>query len=117
MAIAAFAVAFVAGLCGIGHDCTRSDNMVTATSLGACLLAFFGAPAAASLVTKRWWWSTITMPIPATYLGYLLASGPAVASVYQTSAFLVAMSVLDIAVVSLVIASRKRRATRRSPQA
>jgi hypothetical protein len=114
-AIAAFAVAFIAGLCGIGHNCTRSDNVVTVASLVVCLLAFFGAPAAAALATGRWWWSTSTLPVPVAYLGYLLATGPAVASVYRQAAFLVAISVVDMAVVALVIASKGHRATRRAP--
>jgi hypothetical protein len=84
-------------------------------SLVVCLLAFFGAPAAASLATRGWWWSTITLPVPGAYLGYLLATGPAVASVYREAAFLVAISVVDMVVVALVIASKGHRATHRAP--
>ncbi len=114
-AVAAFAVAFLAGLCGIGQNCTHSDNVVAWASFVVCLLAFFGAPAAASLATRRWWWSAITLPAPGAFLGYLLATGPAVASVYREAAFLVAISVVDVAVVALVIAWMGHRATHRAP--
>ncbi|MHB1525232.1 MAG: hypothetical protein ACYDEA_11750 [Candidatus Dormibacteria bacterium] len=111
LAIAALVVAFMAGLCDIGHNCTGTDNLVTGASLVVCLLAVFGAPAAAALATRRWWWSTITLPVPVAYLGYLLATGPVVASVYGGAVFLVAISVVDVAGVALVIALKGRRAT------
>ncbi|MHB8246518.1 MAG: hypothetical protein ACYDGN_14450 [Acidimicrobiales bacterium] len=114
-AIVALAVAFTAGLCAIGQNCTRSDNVVTGTSLVVCLLAFFGAPAAASLATRRWWWSAITLPVPVAFLWYLLASGPAVASVYGEAGLLVAISVVEMAGVALVIAAKGRRAAHRAP--
>ncbi len=115
MAVVALIVTFMAGLCAIGHSCTRMDNLVSGASLVVCLLAFFGAPAVASLATRRWWWSTITLPVPVAYLGYLLASGPVVASVYNGAAFLVAVAVVDVAGVALVIALTGRRPAHRAP--
>ncbi|MHB1500524.1 MAG: hypothetical protein ACYCYK_05050 [Candidatus Dormibacteria bacterium] len=113
--IVTFAAAFMAGVCDIGHSCTSSDYVVTGAFLVPCLLAFFGAPAVASLATGRWWWSTTTLPVPMAFLGYLLATGPVVASVHSEAAFLVVISVVDMAGVALVIALKRRRATRRAP--
>ena len=115
VSVAALAVVFVAGLCDIGHNCTRGDNIAAGAALAVCLLAFFGAPAVASLATRRWWWPTITLPLPVTYLVYLLATGPAVASVYGEAVLLVAIPVVDVAAVALVIALKGRRTTHRAP--
>ncbi len=114
-AIVAITVAFIAGVCAIGHNCTSRDNVVTGVFLVVCLLAFFGAPAVASLATGRWWWSAITLPVPVGFLGYLLATGPVVASVYSEAALLVVIAAVDMAAVALVIALKRRRATRRAP--
>ncbi len=108
-AAVAAVIAFMAGLCSMAHDCTAADNAATVASLLGCLIAFFGAPAAAALATRQWWWSTITIPFPGAYLGYELASGPAVASIYRDAAFLVALSVIDVAVVVSLLAWKSRR--------
>lgn len=115
VAIAALAVAFIAGLCGMAHNCTRSDNLVSGVAFAVCLLAFFGAPALASVATRRWWWSTLTLPLPVAFLAYLLATGPVVPSIYGGAAFLVALAVVDVAGVALVIAVTRRWAPRPAP--
>lgn len=115
VSVVALAVVFMAGLCDIGHSCTRGDNVATGAALAVCLLAFFGAPAVASLATSRWWWSTITLPLPVAYLVYLLATGPVVASVYGEAVLLVAISAADVAGVALAIALKGRRTTHRAP--
>ncbi len=101
--------AVLAGLCDMARDCTATNNVLTALAVVTGLIAFYGAPATAALATKRWWWATVTLPLPVAWLGHALAGPPAVASIDRLAVVVTGLSVLEVlGVVGLLAWTRRR---------
>ena len=99
---------FVVGLCGIGSigsvgTCTRTQKTEVLMGAVAALLAFLGAPALASICTRRWWWSVLPLLITIAFWAFEYHNNPAATSSLREVGELVLMSAAEACLVGVVV--------------